>query len=55
VFKIIDHFLEETESNLENCTVFCTDGVQFMSEGNAGLVGVVRKKAPHVIWTLLYA
>jgi hypothetical protein len=40
-------FLEENEINWETCT----DRMHSMSGQNAGLLTLVRKKAPHIIWT----
>lgn len=51
IFNIMDSFLEENDITWNNCIGLCTDGAHSMSGHKAGLQALVKKKAPHAIWT----
>ncbi|XP_077291335.1 zinc finger BED domain-containing protein 5-like [Arctopsyche grandis] len=51
IFNIIDSFFEENDIKWNNCVGLCTDGAHSMSGHKAGLQALVKKKAPHAIWT----
>jgi hypothetical protein len=46
-----NHFVEESEINLEICIGVCTDGAQSVSGRDSGLKALKSKEALHVIWT----
>ncbi|XP_077285254.1 zinc finger BED domain-containing protein 5-like [Arctopsyche grandis] len=51
IFNIIDSFFEENDIKWNNFVGLCTDGAHSMSGHKAGLQALVKKKAPHAIWT----
>jgi hypothetical protein len=51
IFNIMDSFFEENDITWNNCIGLCTDGAHSMSGHKAGLQALVKKKAPHAIWT----
>lgn len=51
LFEILHSFMEENNINWENCVGVCTDGGRSMAGCYAGLQALIRKEAPHAIWT----
>lgn len=51
LFEILEKVITENDLDWENCIGVCTDGARSMSGRYGGIQALIRKKAPHAMWT----